>query len=197
MRGCRPLTTTEVHEVCSSFTGRYARRDRALFVLGCVSGLRVSELLSIKVGDVLEPTGRLVDRVYIQRQHVKGKHEGRSVLLHAAARDALTDWLVELEGRGLAEPDYYIFQSQKGCRRPMSVVQTWRILKDAYAEARVSGRTGTHSMRKSFAAAVFDGLGRDLLLAQQALGHRNVNSTISYLNVDQERIDAAVMAVPV
>jgi integrase len=52
MKGCRPLTEAEVALVRQSFGGRYARRDRALFLLGVKSGFRISELLALRVGDV-------------------------------------------------------------------------------------------------------------------------------------------------
>ena len=127
MKGCRPLTTEERTEVAGSFAGRYASRDRALFVLGCMTGLRVSELLSIKVKDVLNGNGQLADSVYIERRAVKGRTSGRRIMLNAEAKQALTEWLAELEQRGLAGPNCFVFQSQKSCRRPMSVVQAWRI----------------------------------------------------------------------
>jgi len=197
MKGCRSLAIDEIAKVSRSFSGRYAVRDKALFVLGCCSGLRISELLSIKVGDVIEPTGLVGDRVYIRRQSTKGRREGRSILLHAAARDALVDWLAELEGRGPLRPDAFVFHGQKGAWRPMTTTHAWRILKDAFIQAGLSGKVATHSMRKSFAASMYHGLGGDLVATQQALGHANVNSTISYLSVSQERIDAAIMQMTV
>jgi integrase len=52
MKGCRPLTDEEVVLVQQSFGGIYAARDKALFLLGVKSGFRISELLSLQVGDV-------------------------------------------------------------------------------------------------------------------------------------------------
>jgi integrase len=61
MKGCRPLTAEEVELVQQSFGGVYAERDQALFLLGVKSGFRISELLSLRVGDVSQH-GQLVDR---------------------------------------------------------------------------------------------------------------------------------------
>ena len=55
-------------------------RDKALFILGLKTGLRVSELLSLKVGDVYQ-YGRLADMVYVERKHMKKKLEGRAIPL--------------------------------------------------------------------------------------------------------------------
>ena len=88
MKGCRPLTEDEVDLVQQSFGGVYAARDKALVLLGVKSGFRISALLSLRVGDV-SPHGRLVDRVSVQRQHMKNQREGRTVLLHPEAKAAL------------------------------------------------------------------------------------------------------------
>src|SRR5687768_13049958 len=81
MKGCRPLTEAEVAVVLQSFGGRYARRDQALFLLGVKSGFRVSELLSLRWGTVLQQ-GQLADRITVPRRHMKQRREGRTVLLH-------------------------------------------------------------------------------------------------------------------
>lgn len=72
MKGCRPLTDGEVALVAQSFGGAYAARDEALFLLGVRSGFRISELLSLRVGNVYEHH-RLVDRVTVARRHMKKK----------------------------------------------------------------------------------------------------------------------------
>jgi integrase len=88
VKGCRPLTEREVSLMRQSFGGRYAVRDRALFILGVNSGFRISELLSLRVHDVLQ-YGRVGDRVTVHRRHMKRKIEGRTVLLNQDAKAAL------------------------------------------------------------------------------------------------------------
>jgi integrase len=78
MKGCRPLTEPEVEILQQSVGGVYAAWDRALFLLGVKSGFRISELLSLQLGDVWQH-GRLVERVTVQRRHMKKKLEGRTV----------------------------------------------------------------------------------------------------------------------
>lgn len=88
MKGCRPLTDREIDEVLQSFGGRYARRDRALFLLGVKTGFRISELLSLTIGRVLQH-GRVVERVSVSRRHMKKKIEGRTVPLNPQAAEAV------------------------------------------------------------------------------------------------------------
>ena len=59
MKGTRPLSNEEVSKVVMSFSGNFATRNCGLFVLGVSTGGRISELLSLKVGDVYQ-SGRSV-----------------------------------------------------------------------------------------------------------------------------------------
>ena len=53
MKGTRPLDNDEIRRVSACFTGTFAVRNRALFMVGVSSGGRISELLSLRIGDVL------------------------------------------------------------------------------------------------------------------------------------------------
>jgi hypothetical protein len=55
--------------------GTYAARNKALFILGVRSGFRISEMLSLTVGDVFQH-GKVVDHVTVARKHMKKKTEG-------------------------------------------------------------------------------------------------------------------------
>ncbi len=194
MKGCRPLEEEEVEAVLAAFDGPYAARDRALFLLGVKSGFRISELLSLRLLDVMR-AGRLLDRVSVARKNMKKKVEGRSVLLHSQAKEVLGVWIEQLRGNGYMTSDTFVFQSRKGRNAAMSRVQAYRVLQEAYERAGVNGNTGTHSMRKTFANNVHEKLGRDLLKTQKALGHKNINSTVSYLSFKQKEIDEAILGL--
>lgn len=194
MRGCRPLNDAEVYDVSRSFWGEHARRDKALFLLGVKSGFRISELLSLRLRDVMQG-GRIVERVTVERRNMKKKLEGRTVLLHPEARAALAAWLEELGRRAELTGDTFVFQSRKGDNRPISRVQAYRILHEACDACELTGKLGTHSMRKTFANKVYDALGNDLVKTQRALGHRNINSTVQYLSFREEEIDKAILSM--
>jgi integrase len=59
----------------------------------------------------------------------------------------------------------------------------------------LAGTLGTRAMRKSFADRVYEKLGHDLVKTQRALGHRNINSTVSYLSFKNEEIDQAILSI--
>jgi integrase len=119
MKGCRPLTEAEVALVQASFGGTYADRDKALFLLGVKSGFRISELLSLRIGDVSQH-GRLVDRVTVPRRQMKNTREGRTVRLHPEAKATLATWLLTVRQDPSATVQTFVFRSRKEVNRPIS-----------------------------------------------------------------------------
>jgi integrase len=190
MKGCRPLSNEEVAAVVGSFTGAFAKRDLAMFILGVRTGFRISELLSLKVENVVR-SGQIVDRVTVQRRNMKGKNEGRTVVLHPIAKQAINDWLKEMGNQ--TSPGAYLFASRKG-DKPISRVQAWRILDRVFEKTGLEGSLGSHSMRKTFANRVYEALGQNIFLLQKAMGHRSINSTTAYLSFREEEVDSAILA---
>lgn len=194
MKGCRPLTEAEVAAVMENFHGRYEARDRALFLLGLKSGFRISELLSLRIGDIVQH-GKMVDRVTVARRNMKKKTEGRTVILHPDAKEALAEWLEDLRQAGYMTEGDFVFQSERGRNRAISRVQAWRILDDVFDYCGLTGKLGTHSMRKTFADRVHKLTNENIFKTQLALGHKSPASTVSYLSFKQEDIDQAILAI--
>lgn len=192
MAGCRALTDREVELVSKSFGGRYAARDRALFLVGVWTGYRISELLSLRVGDVWQH-GQVVDVITVARRHMKGQHTGRSMVLHPEAKAAVTAWIRTLPAPH--GPETYLFLSREGRNRPLQRVQAWQILRDAYATNQLQGRLGTHSMRKTLAARLYAKT-HDLKAVQGILGHAFVATTDRYLkSVTEAELFALVLSL--
>jgi len=194
MKGCRALTDAEVALVSQSFGGTYAACDRALFVLGVKSDFRISELLSLTVGDVWQH-GQFVERVAVRRRHMKGKLHGRSVILHPAAKTALAAWLMDLQRLGEVTPGTPLFPSRKGINRPLRRGQAWHILQEAYQTNGLTGMIGCHGLRKTFGQKVYQATGHDLRATQHAMGHKSPASTAAYLAVDEQAVDAVILAL--
>ena len=190
MKGCRPLTDPEIAAVKESFI---RTRDKALFILGLKTGLRISELLSLKVGDVYQ-YGRVVDSVYVERKYMKKKVEGRSIPLHQEGKEALMRWIMELEKLGKSDPNSPLFKSRKG-HGSINRVQAFRVFKEVYEANGLIGKLGTHAMRKTFADRIYERLGRDLIKVQRALGHKAITSTVSYLSFREEEITEAILSI--
>jgi integrase len=191
MKGCRPLTDKEADAIMESFGGPFAARDRAVFALGRYTGERISAILKLKVGDVVQ-AGRLTDSVVYRRANRKGKVEGRTVALHPKAKKALVAWINQLAKGTILTADDYVFRSRKGKNQPISRVQYHRILKEAIQLNELTGKVATHSIRKTFADHVYEALGRDIFRLQKAMGHKNINSTVQYLSFNEADIEKAI-----
>ena len=126
---------------------------------------------------------------------MKKKVEGRTVLLHPEAKEAVAVWVTQMSEIVEVTRETALFRSRKGRGGAIGRKQAWRILTRSSTEAGLQGTLGTHAMRKTFAQKVHVLLGRDLVKTQRALGHRNVNSTVSYLSFLEEEIDEAILAL--
>jgi integrase len=139
--------------------------------------------------------GQVVERVTVERAHMKKKREGRTILLHPEAKAAVGELVGILRRKSVFGPQTYLFQSQKGPNKPLSRVGAWLVLKKAFAKTLVTGKTGTHCLRKTFADRIYGRLGNDLVKTQRAMGHRNIQSTISYLGFRESEIDQAILEI--
>jgi site-specific recombinase XerC len=126
---------------------------------------------------------------------MKGKIQGRSVVLHPAAQAALAVWLTEMDRQGAVGPDTALFHSRKGANQPLRRGQAGHLLCRAYAASGLTGMIGCHGMRKTFGQRVYEKTGRDLRAMQHALGHRSPASTAAYLRVDEQALDAIILAL--
>jgi integrase len=193
MSGCRPLTDDEVDLVMQSFGGKYALRDRALFLLGIYTGFRITELLSLRLQDVSQHQ-QVLPRITVPRRHMKGKVASRSVPLHPLAQLALAAWIDHMPCHGVVTPESYVFRSREGGNKPISRMHAHRLLREAFDSCEMTGPLGTHSMRKTFAKRVHQRLGNDLAKTKEALGQKSITATMHYMSFLHEEIDQAILA---
>ena len=192
MKGTRPLDNDEIHRVSAAFTGMYEVRNRGLFMLGVSTGGRISELLSLTIGDVYQNGGAVSDLLY-SKSIVKGGEVSRAVPVNVDGRDAITaliDW--HQEKYATLAPGRPLFPSRnKRGSVAMNRQSAHEMLKAAFMAAGLNGKLATHSLRKSFAQRVYEQSG-DIYLVQELLGHRNISTTQKYLGVNYADARAAV-----
>ena len=187
MKGCRPLNRVERKEAlrnCGS------SRERALLSLGCATGYRISELLSLRICDVIDINNNPLRYVSVKASNTKTK-EGRTVLLNTVAGKAVADHAKYLLSQGISRTAH-LFQGKKSKVNAISRQQAWRLLKDLFEKACIFGQVATHTLRKTFAADCYQLLGGAIEKVARALGHKSLNSTLSYLSFNNTEIDAAI-----
>jgi integrase/recombinase XerD len=154
-------------------------RDKALIELLYATGLRVTELLSLKAADVNLDAGYLtcIGKGDKQRIVPLGHTAAEWVRRYIAeARPAL------LKSRRCA----WLFVNAKGGTR-LSRVGFWKILKDYGVKAGIPGDLSPHVLRHSFATHLLD-RGADLRAIQMMLGHADLSTTQIYTHVLEARL---------
>jgi len=151
-------------------------RDKALLEFAYASGVRVSELASLKVRDVDLAEG-------MATVFGKGSKE-RMVPIGRSAQRALDIYiretrpaLIRKQGQGV------VFVNAQG--RPLSRMGIWKILRKHVKRAGVTKRVTPHTLRHCFATHLLEG-GADLAAVQEMLGHADISTTQIYTHVDRE-----------
>ncbi len=158
-------------------------RNVALIELAYGSGLRVSELLQVKVADLHLPMGVV---------HVfgKGKKE-RIVPLGEASIQALRSYLTG--GRPLlrVEQKELVFVNKLG--KKLSRVGFYKILCSLANKAHIDKEISPHTLRHSYATHLLEG-GADLRMVQELLGHEDILTTQSYTHISKATLQEHYLA---
>jgi hypothetical protein len=152
-------------------------------ICGALTGYRISELLSWTVQDLFED-GIIRDTVTVKAEFMKNKKGSRTVVLHRIVKELLTRLVINTN-----ETTRFIFKSREGINRAICSETAGRNIKVLCASVGIVGRIGTHSMRKTYAKLLYKASGNDLQAVQTALGHKNISTTIRYLEIESTRVD--------
>jgi integrase/recombinase XerD len=175
------LSPSEIEAILAAIDTSTAlgRRDRAVIELLYGSGLRISELINLKITDVEFEAGFI-------RVLGKGNKE-RLVPLGDYAREALEVYLEHREQKKLTTPANLLFGNKIG--KAFSRVSFWKIVRRAAFKAGITKRVTPHTLRHSFATHMLEG-GADLRIVQEMLGHADISTTQIYTTVDRDYIIA-------
>lgn len=155
-----------------------ALRNRAMIELLYAAGLRVSELVSLKVQDVNLEAGFV-------RVFGKGAKE-RVVPIGAHARHCIEAYLSDGRPRMLKhQASAFLFVARAG--RPITRQGFWKMLRRRASSAGIGKHLSPHSLRHSFASHLLEG-GADLRAVQVMLGHVDIATTQIYTHVARERL---------
>jgi integrase/recombinase XerD len=153
-----------------------AIRDRALLEFAYATGVRVSELVALKLQDILFEDG--VARVFGKGAKERVVPVGRRALGAVAlyARE-IRPTLDRGKARGL------LFLNARGT--PLSRVGAWGVIKATARRAGLAKRVTPHTLRHTFATHLLEG-GADLRAVQEMLGHADLATTQLYTHVDRD-----------
>ncbi len=148
-------------------------RDYVLFSFGIYSGLRISDILKLRVRDI-----RNKKHIYM-REKKTGKE--RRFIICKELKNIF-------EGYIKTKKDYeYLFPSRKGLNKPITRQRAYMILKDAGEKFGLES-IGTHTLRKTFGYFLYEQT-KDILVVKEILGHSDAAITRRYIGLTQDDKD--------
>ena len=150
--------------VYSYLKGLGNTRNSLLWALGITTGLRISDLLNLRLADFLMPDGALAQSITIKEIKTG---QSRTIILAPIALQQLTGYRQEIsEGERLFS---------------ITREQARRLIKKWCDDCGLKGRYGTHTMRKTFATVAYDNSGGDPVMTARITGHSNPSQLMAYI----------------
>jgi len=177
----KPISISQVRlllEQPAKLSTPEAKRDKAMLELLYATGMRVSELVSLNLGDVDTENGFV-------RCFGKG-HKERLIPIYEQVALAVEEYIKETRSQLAHSPDEKaLFLNLRGDR--LTRQGFWQILKGYAKSANLGSEITPHTLRHSFATHMLSG-GADLRSVQELLGHANISTTQVYTYLTTEHV---------
>ena len=155
-------------------------RDYLLFVFGINSGLRIGDILSLKLADVKNSKGNLKDNLDIKEQKT-GKT--RKVFFNKQIKEALNHYLKKT---GIFDLDQHLFTNEKTKgNKPISRVRAWQLIQTWCRKVGITDKVGGHTLRKSFGYHLRK-QGVSIERISNLLNHKNIKVTFRYIGINDD-----------
>ncbi|MGB2814411.1 MAG: site-specific tyrosine recombinase XerD [Dehalococcoidales bacterium] len=177
----KPITISQVRQLLEQPAKQNtleAKRDKAMLELLYASGMRISELVGLNLGDVNTEEGFV-------RCFGKG-HKERIVPIYEQAARLVKEYIGETRPKLARKKDEVaLFLNPRGDR--LTRQGFWQKLKEYAKSAGLDNRISPHTLRHSFATHMLSG-GADLRAVQELLGHANISTTQVYTHLTSEHV---------
>lgn len=189
----RVLTGTEIRQMLRVIPERspFGPRDRALLILLLHTGLRVSEVCGLCVGDVVQWSAprKMLDLP----KHLGKGGKARLVPLNATARGAVSRLVQFLQARGFSvAPEAPLLTNRRGEHLPVRSLQS--IIQGYREAAQLSSRITPHAFRHTMATQLVRTTG-NLRVAQAVLGHARLSTVEVYTQVTPDDLERAMSTI--
>ncbi|MED3090580.1 site-specific integrase [Bacillus toyonensis] len=175
MNFVQPIRDPEQIQQIKEYLKEKNTRNYILFVMGINTGLRISDILKLKVGDV--------QGSHISMREMKTGKQKRIQITSALKREL--KWFSE--GREVGE---YLLKSRKGKNRPIGRSMAYKILKSTAAEFGLD-EIGTHTLRKTYGYHMYMQT-KNIALLMEIFNHSSEKVTLRYIGVNQDAMDKAM-----
>jgi integrase len=151
-------------------------RDYMIFTFGINTGLRISDILKLKVSDVKNK-----DHIIIKEQKT-GKT--KRFKIQSQFKQEVEKYIQGMDSMN------YLFRSRKGINKPIGRIQYYKVMRKA-AEPLGIKEIGTHTLRKTFGYFHYK-KNKDVALLQEIFNHSGPSVTLRYIGINQDKMDDSV-----
>ncbi|MEI8390444.1 MAG: site-specific integrase [bacterium] len=177
MEFVQPLREKNCIEKVKNILLKNGYRDYLLFVAGINTGLRISDLLKLRVSDVK-------DKSHIEFRETKTGKNKRFYISPTLKTcfDNYTSSMTSSE---------FLFQSRKGINKPITRVQAYKIINDAVKSTGLCDKIGTHTLRKTFGYWHYQQF-KDIAVLQDIFNHSAPSVTLRYIGINDDMKDKTI-----
>ena len=172
MNFVQPIRDPEIIRAIKEDLGEKSERNRMLFITGINSGMRISDILALRVSDTKKNYFNLIEMKTDKKKRIE---------MTPTLRKEFKQYT---EGK----PDHeFLFKSREGVNKPISRSMAYKILRES-AEKFGLDDIGTHTLRKTFGYHFYKQYGSVAML-QQIFNHRDQETTLIYIGISQDEMD--------
>ena len=176
MKKVEPIRDLEKIKEVKNILLKRCYRDYMLFVIGINTGLRIGDILNLKIKDIK-------DKTYITLKEQKTRKD-KKFKINQDLKEELDKYIKNME------ENEFLFKSRKGTNIPISRVQAHRILKSSAKKAGLEN-ISNHSMRKTFGYFYYKKY-KEISYLQKIFNHSSHSVTIDYIGINQDVIDKTI-----
>ena len=174
MKYVQPIRDKNKIEEIKSYLKQNGSRDLLLFTMGINTGLRISDLLKLRVIDVRN------------KSHVEIKEQKTGKIKRFPLLGNLQS-MIEEYARGRLDNEY-LFRSREGANKPITRVMAYLIINEACHKAEIIDSIGTHTLRKTFGYHHYQQF-HDVAIMQYLLNHSSPSITLRYIGITQDNVE--------
>ncbi|WP_416151933.1 site-specific integrase [Salipaludibacillus sp. HK11] len=190
-----PIRDLETIKAIRKVLKKQSLRNEFLFIFGINVGLRIGDILKIRVQDICLNNESIKEYVKIKEQKT-GKH--KRFYLGGIVKETAQIYI----NQTAPAMEDFLFKSRKGKNQPISRTQAYRILNNAAFSIGlvqrnengniIYGEIGTHTLRKTFGYHAYKN-GVDIVLLQDILNHSSPSTTLKYIGFTEEQKQAVYL----
>ena len=190
MSTAKALTPTEIEKVLNHIEqNSNAKRNRLMFMMTAMAGLRVSEVAYLTINDVRNTDGTIRSEVFLDAERVKNKH-ARTVYINSRLKAEIEEYVANNKWIVENQPLFSTIRGWRCSFSPNTLAQHFHWL---YKKAGVKGAS-SHSGRKTFLTSLAS-QGISVFVLASLAGHRSITTTQKYVTVNADLNRKAVELV--